>query len=144
MQSNLMLAEPIEGELVEAESLCPRCETLHESTDAYCRHCGSALSASAIATKPSAADGLQRPLPLQLPAWVGRRSVVIGLLLLVGPLGLPLLWISPKFSLPTKVITSLAYFGFTVLFPIALTWYWLDTAMQPLVEAFPSLTVPKP
>jgi hypothetical protein len=64
------------------------------------------------------------------------RLAIVGLLVVVGPLGLPFLWLSGRFSRLTKFVVTTLYFAFTVVFPLAVTWYWLDTAMQPLLEAF--------
>jgi hypothetical protein len=134
MSTNLTVIEPADGEVVLAGDYCPRCGSSCKVCDAFCRRCGNALDEQSPVGQ--LAVSAERPLVGNLPAWIGRRSVVIGLLLFAGPLGLPALWISPRFSLPTKVITSLLYVGLTVVLPIAMTWYWLNTAMQPLVEAF--------
>ncbi len=65
---------------------------------------------------------------------------MIAILLCGGPLGLPLMWCSRSFSRRSKIITTTAYFLFTVVFPLAIAWYFLDFALQPLVEAL-GLTV---
>lgn len=66
----------------------------------------------------------------------GNRWLVIGLLLVAGPLGLPALWLSRRFGRTTKIITSVVFFLATVVAPLAITYYWLEIALQPLVEAF--------
>lgn len=140
MATELMIVEPIVGELVESGPYCPQCGDAGDPPDAYCRRCGFGLNTPALVhnRQPPASSTL--PIATSVPVWLGRRSVVIGLLLFVGPLGLPALWLSPRFSLPAKVITSLAYAAVTIALPIALTFYWLHVAMLPLVEAFPPVT----
>jgi hypothetical protein len=73
------------------------------------------------------------------PAFVrllGNRLVVIGLLAVAGPLGLPALWLSRRFSKPTKIATTVLFFLATVVAPLALAYYWLEIALRPLVDVF--------
>ncbi len=64
------------------------------------------------------------------------RLAVIGLLLIAGPLGLPALWLSGRFSRGVKIVTTAIYFLLTVVFPLALTYYCCEIALRPLVDAF--------
>lgn len=78
---------------------------------------------------------LSVPVPAsRVPTWE-RRSVVLGMIAFVGPLGLLLLWFSRRFGNRSKVLITLAYVAATILFPIALIWYFCDYALQPLVRA---------
>lgn len=73
------------------------------------------------------------------PAFVrllGNRLVVVGLLAVAGPLGLPALWLSRRFSKPTKIATTVVFFLATVVAPLALAYYWLEVALRPLVDVF--------
>ena len=69
-------------------------------------------------------------------AFLNNRLAVIGIIALIGPLGLPALWFSWRFSKSTKIITTTAYFLVTIVLPIALAWYWLDYSVRPLIEVF--------
>ena len=68
-------------------------------------------------------------------AWLSHRGVVVAILLVAGPLGLPALWFSPRFSKTTKIVVSLALFAATVVAPLAVSWYWLDVAVRPVLDA---------
>ncbi len=76
-------------------TICRRCGKPLEPDDRYCRHCGAAA----------------RPAT----AWYYHPLAVLAMLfLVVGPLALPLLWKSPRFSLALKIILSVvnvAYFA---------------------------------
>jgi len=52
------------------------------------------------------------------------------------PLGLPLVWLSSRFSKLAKIGLTTGFVLLTVIFPIVLVWYWCDAAMRPLVEVF--------
>jgi len=115
-----------------------------------CVHCGEPLPHGAevcpdcdsheLATlAPPSANG-RPPLPAQRGAVVGlacfdNRWLVVGLLLVAGPLGLPALWLSRRFSLAVKIATTALYTALTVALPIALVWYWCEAAVRPVVDA---------
>jgi len=82
------------------------------------------------------AGPLAHPPEHAIRAWLDNRLLVTGLLLLVGPLGLPALWLNRRFSRITKILGTVAFMLVTVVLPIALTWYWCQTALQPLVDKF--------
>ena len=54
---------------------------------------------------------------------------------LIGPLGLPALWFSPRFSNRTKIVLTSIFVLMTAVVPLAVTWYFLDYSMQPLLDA---------
>ena len=66
---------------------------------------------------------------------LNNRLAVVGILALVGPLGLPALWLSRRFSKPTKIITTVLFLLVTVVMPLALAFYWLEIALRPLADA---------
>ena len=66
------------------------------------------------------------------------RPLVVLLVLFAGPLGLPALWLSRRFPRWVKISISVAFLLLTVVAPIAVTWYYLNVAVAPLVDAFPS------
>ncbi|MDG2383672.1 MAG: hypothetical protein P8N76_18510 [Pirellulaceae bacterium] len=67
---------------------------------------------------------------------LNNRWVVLVLLAVVGPLGLPALWFSPRFKPWVKATITLVWFLLTAVVPLAIAWYWLDYALRPLVDGF--------
>lgn len=63
------------------------------------------------------------------------RWLVVGLLLVVGPIGLPALWLSRRFSKKVKIGVSLGYALVTIGLPVAMIWYWCEMSLRPLVDA---------
>jgi hypothetical protein len=114
---------------------CPACDAELAAADRFCRRCGGPL---AVRTAAPPAAGREAPVALSRGAasLLQSRPAVIAILLVGGPVGLPFLWLSGRFSRPTKIITTVAYFGLTVVAPIALTWYWLDVAVRPLLDVW--------
>jgi len=55
---------------------------------------------------------------------------------LIGPLGLPALWFSPRFSKRTKIVLTSIFVFLTTVVPLAITWYFLEYSMRPLLEVF--------
>jgi hypothetical protein len=121
------------NELILA-SRCASCDEAFAADDRFCRQCGApvAPSSTALSVRRSGAVVMSSPARSILES----RAAVVGLLVVVGPLGLPFLWFSGRFSRPTKIITTIAYFGLTVVAPIAVTWYWLDVAVRPLLDVW--------
>ena len=64
------------------------------------------------------------------------RLLVTGLLLLIGPLGLPAFWLNRRFAPITKILGTIGFVALTIVLPIVLTWYWCQHALQPLVDIF--------
>ena len=86
-----------------------------------------------VATSPPVATFNVDPAIARL---VSSRMLVVGLLAIVGPLGLPAMWLSPRFSRLTKIVTTALFLVVTVLLPLTLAYYWLEVALRPLVDAF--------
>ena len=59
---------------------------------------------------------------------------IVGLLAVVGPLGLPALWLSKRFSRITKIVTTIVFLLVTVVLPLATAYYWLEIALRPLAD----------
>jgi hypothetical protein len=78
-----------------------------------------------------------QPMPPMIDQALNNRAIVFAILLIAGPMGLPALWFSRRFSKPTKIVTTLAYVVGTVLLPIAAIYYYLEFSLLPLVNAFP-------
>ena len=131
-----------------ADNFCRQCGCGLMPADNYCGECGtgcrelieivdptSSTSVGHAAIEPSSvvakSDGQE-----SINAVVNNRLAVIGIIALIGPLGLPALWFSRRFSKPTKIITTTAYLLMTIVLPFAAASYWLDYSLRPLLEVF--------
>ena len=104
----------------------------------------------APAEAPYALDDCSPPMPIaaaprqvatitlnpEFARLLSNRLVVVGILAIVGPLGLPALWLSPRFTRISKILTTAIFLLVTVVLPLAIAYYWLEIAMRPLVDAF--------
>ncbi len=120
------------SDLVLASVHCHSCGAECHSEHRFCSQCGTSLAAESWpickrTTDVPVVQGSTNPLD--------NRLVVIGILLCAGPLGLPALWFSRRFSRVTKVVTTIAYFVLTAVLPLVIAWYCLDFAVRPLLEA---------
>jgi len=79
---------------------------------------------------------IQPVQPSSIAQSLNNRWLVIGLLLCLGPLGLPALWFSPRFGRVVKVGTTVAYLLLTVVVPVATIFYFLELSLRPLVNAW--------
>lgn len=123
------------NELILASIDCTSCGVTLREGARFCSDCGDPVRA----TRPLApALAPSRNLDPRRAAIriLDHRWAVVGLLVAVGPIGLPFLWWSPRFSRPAKIITTILYFGLTVVAPLAVAWYWLDVAVRPLLKVF--------
>lgn len=107
--------------------VCQRCFALLDVQDNFCRHCG-------LPMKGGVAGGYAPPVKSDRPGWSENPWVVLASLFLVfGPLGLPMLWRSRRFSLLWKIILTVVVLVLTVLI-FVLIWYVVDQALAPLKE----------
>ena len=60
---------------------------------------------------------------------------IAGLLFVVGPLGLPALWFSRRFSWKVKLAGTIGLLLLTFVLPAALIWYLYATAIGPVIDA---------
>jgi hypothetical protein len=103
---------------ITAEVVCRKCKTVIDSSDNYCRHCGTPTQTGRAG----------------VAAWWESPAVVLPLLFLVlGPFALPLLWRSRRFTRPWKVALSVIIVGIT-LYLVWQVWYMLNQALAPLLE----------
>ena len=112
--------------------VCPQCYAVLDVGDNFCRHCGAPMRNSAAASPVPARVVPARPG--ERSKWSENRWVVLALLLLVlGPVALPLLWRSRQFSPVWKVILTTLSLGMTVWI---LWWIWhdLQKTLEPLKE----------
>lgn len=124
---------------------CTHCGNPVTAEDNFCRNCGSTccglipikdnselgLGASNIPNQ-TAVVGVADPVATVL----NNRLLVIGVIAMIGPLGLPALWFSQRFSKSTKVVTTVVYMLVTTIVPLVFAWYIMDYSLRPLVEAF--------
>jgi hypothetical protein len=132
---------------IRAVSICQVCDRSVASDGRYCQHCGNRLDDESVVTindnrevgelsRRSLAPALNGGTAIA--ALLDRRWAVIGMIALIGPLGLPALWLSPRFAKKTKVTLTTAYFLFSVVLPLAFIWYllnyWMIDALRPLLD----------
>lgn len=143
------------------DNFCGQCGNGLHAQDNFCRHCGTqahgpettVLATVATEAKPSslipadqnvsqssAGTLANRNQDLSSPAGtlqtVLNNRLYVGIVIaLIGPLGLPALWFSPRFSQRTKVILTTIFVVLTTVVPLAITWYFLDYSMRPLLDA---------
>lgn len=129
---------------------------------ATCHDCGCELEAGG-ARCPSCIAAAQRPpvmvvqpevLPPSLAAHgttlaaprlenlLDNRLVVISVLLVAGPLGLPALWFSRRFSRVTKTVTTVIFFLLTAVLPLVAAWFCFEVLLRPLADAIESVNRP--
>ena len=103
---------------------CLRCRAALDAADNYCRRCGTptanlpGISGGSRAATPWAAGPALDP-SVQRPSWWESPWVVLSLLFLVlGPLALPMLWGSRRFTPLWKIILTV----FVTLFTVFLIW----------------------
>ena len=106
--------------------VCRQCTAVLDADDNYCRRCGAPtdfgirLGVSPAAKQPAAWESPWVVLPL--------------LFFVLGPLALPLLWRSRRFTLLWKGILTALVIGLTVLL-VWLTWLAMERTLAPLSQA---------
>jgi ribosomal protein L40E len=115
--SAILMSDPLTPEIV-----CRKCKAPIGATDNYCRQCGAPTAGLAGSSSRSRA------------AWWESPWVVLTLLFVVlGPLALPLLWRSRRFTRLWKTALSVMVVGVTAL-AVWQVWYVLNQALAPLRE----------
>jgi len=125
-------AEGIGAEGIGAEDTGHQCYTMLDVGDNFCRQCGAATGN--VPTGGRAAPGSAAYRSETKPGWSESPWIVLSsLFLFVGPLALPMLWRSRRFSTTWKIALSVLVAALTVLV-IWLMWYVIAKAVQPLSE----------
>ena len=74
-------------------------------------------------------------LPPLVRTVVSSHAIIWTVILTFGPLGLPLIWLSPKYRLWSKLLTTFITLGVTIVLPIALTIYCTQYLIHPVLNA---------
>jgi hypothetical protein len=120
-----------------AKIVCRRCNAALDAADNYCRRCGE--PSANLAGLPGGGRAGWAP-SVQPPRWSESPWVVLSLLFLVlGPLALPLLWRSRRFTPRWKVVLTVVVTGLTVLL-LWQVWFTFQQAMVSLGELEKALT----
>ena len=139
------------------DNFCGNCGNDLRCEDNFCRHCGTPahhsdepVSATIVTVGPkavssqtdqnsnsSAVANRDPSSPAStLETILNNRLYVSLVIALIGPLGLPALWFSPRFSQRTKIISTCVFVFMTTVVPLVAAWYFLDYSLRPLVDAF--------
>jgi hypothetical protein len=117
-----------------APILCRHCRAAIDATDNYCRRCGTPTVILADIAGPRGATGLATEPRAGQAKWWESPVVVLALLFLVlGPLALPLLWRSRRFTREWKGILTAIVIGVTA-FVFWEIWYTFNRLLAPLQE----------
>ena len=90
-----------------------------------------AVSGQAVSLRIGVDPGLRRLLD--------NRWVISALLLAVGPIGLPALWFSRRFSFAAKTGITVLFLLLTAVVPLVVAWYFFEVALRPLLDAMASV-----
>jgi len=113
-------------------TVCRQCFAVLDLGDRFCRHCGASLvdfDASGLPVTRVVSAGRS-----EASSWSESPWVVLAMLFLVlGPLGLPMLWRSRQFSPAWKAVLTLLMLGVTMAV-VGLIGYVLHASLKPLLE----------
>jgi hypothetical protein len=117
--------------------VCRGCYAVLDAGDNFCRYCG-APAGSASRRPPARGDaGLPVQAELVAPPAAARGwsespwAVLLLLFCVLGPLALPMLWRSRRFSRFWKLVLTAIVVGLTALV-LGLIWYVFDKLVEPL------------
>ncbi|UUO07068.1 hypothetical protein M4951_01855 [Blastopirellula sp. J2-11] len=94
-------------------------------------HSGELLPPQQQYVPPPSTSGFQHAFEYTIRS----PALLIVLLLTLGPMALPLVVISPKLGVLTKVFLTVVTLGLTIVLPIALTIYFSHFAVMPALDA---------
>ncbi len=112
------------------KTVCRQCYAVLDLGDSFCRHCGAPLGAGVENPETRAeAEPDRSARPAKRPE--GHGMMLAGLLLLLGPLALPVLWRSRRFPTAWKIILTAVMLAVMVLI-VGLMWYVSYKSLEPL------------
>lgn len=132
------------------DRFCGNCGTEVVACDNFCRNCGNACHVvinAAIATRENRAVGhvdnatgtaISNSAAESLQYVLNNRWMVMGVVALIGPLGLPVLWFSPRFKPTTKFVITGVYVLLTAIIPVVVSYYVLESSFKPIADVFGS------
>lgn len=103
---------------------CPYCAEQIQSEAVKCRFCGEFLD------KPVGSNSGRRT------KWYFNTSAIVIAILCLGPLGLPLVWMNPRYKTTTKIMVTAVVIGVSILF----SYLTVHTYLQ-LMEQFEVLGI---
>ncbi len=119
------------------KTVCGSCSAVLETRDRFCRHCGAPISAPAEARSHRSDAATPDLVPVRPPT--GRRiadsraMVLLLLFAVLGPLALPTLWRSSRFSRFWKIALTALVLIITAVIVWILWWaisLFLDSLKQ--------------
>ena len=111
---------------VPPKPVCRQCTAVLDADDNYCRRCGQPTP---IGVNLGVAPRVKQPGVWESP-WV----ILPLICFVLGPLALPLLWRSRRFTLLWKCILTVSVTGLTVFF-VWTTWVTVERTLAPLQKA---------
>jgi len=119
--------------------VCPRCCAVLDAADNYCRRCGAPTAANVAPAASSRQTNLSPPRAIFAPGGTqgalseSRWAVLLMLFAVLGPLAIPMLWRSSRFSRTWKAVLTVLVLALTVLL-VWLLWYVVAMTLEPLGE----------
>lgn len=89
----------------------------------------------AVRASAPAPRTVEAGLPPAVRTVVNSHVIIWTVILTFGPLGLPLIWLSPKYSIWMKFLVTAITLGVTVVLPIAVTLYCAQFLVHPVLDA---------
>jgi hypothetical protein len=100
---------------VHAKTVCLRCRAVLDAGDHYCRRCGTPIGTAGSSDTVPPVGAEAAPSSVQFRYWESPWIVLALLFLVLGPLAIPLLWRSRRFTLLWKNILTALVIALTAL-----------------------------